>query len=50
MVLGHYRAILSGTRFCFGEFNCCKICSFIVGRFVVFPLYLFGTVLLLVDL
>ena len=27
-----------------------EICSFIVGRFVVFPLYQFGTVILLEDL
>ena len=29
---------------------CCEIFSFSVGRFVDFSLYLFGTVLLLVDL
>ena len=29
---------------------CCEICSFSVGRIVLFTLHLFGTVLLLVDL
>ena len=28
--------MLGGKGFYFGELNCCKICSFSVGRFVVF--------------
>ena len=36
MVLGHLGAILGGTRFYFGEFNCWKICSFSLGDLYFF--------------
>ena len=54
VALGQYCAVMVATlessivvRF---VVFCWDICIFIVGRFVVFPLYLFGTALLLEDL
>ena len=47
MVLGFILESLIVVRF---VVFCCEICSFSVGRFVLFTLHLFGTVLLLVDL
>ena len=40
VVPGQYRAILGGTRFNFGEFDCCDICLFLLGALSFFLFFL----------